>query len=170
MLLMDLVRVRSEASTLCVAKKLMTSSRCLDGAERACSRDDADTGVRGELRVDLLPVLADVVPCLRAGVGITEEAAEDDPTVLIADLTGDGVVQCALDEGGVLEARKSEEGLGLELGAGESFAGIEDLVVEGIVTVGGGDDDSLVGEGGIEVLVALASRGVEGIGDLTGLG
>ena len=71
-------------------------------AEGASGCNDADAGVGGELGVDLVPVVADVVPGLDAGVGVLQEDGEENPAVLIANLTGDGVVESARDEGGLL--------------------------------------------------------------------
>ena len=121
MLSMALERVRSEASTLWVAKKFFTSSRWSDAAEGAGGGDDANAGVGGELSVDLVPVLLDVGPGLVAGFAGSEEDGEDDPAVLVANLAGDGVVEGAGDEGWVGEVGEGAEGVGCWPGSLESL-------------------------------------------------
>ena len=64
-------------------------------AEGACGGHDAVAGVGGELCLNLAPVIANVVPGLMLGFALLKEIGEDNPTVLVADLAGDGVVKGA---------------------------------------------------------------------------
>ena len=75
----------------------------VDAAEGASGCNDANAGVGGELGVNLVPVLLDVGPGLVAGFAVVEEYREDDPAVLVADLTGDGIVEGASNEGGLVK-------------------------------------------------------------------
>ena len=93
------------------AKEIYYFVAALRSAERTGSGDDTDPGVGGELGVNFVPVLLDVGPGLGAGGALTEEDREDSPTVLIANLTGGGVVECAGHKGGIEEAGKRLQGI-----------------------------------------------------------
>src|ERR1700722_7046060 len=58
----------------------------LDAAEIPRCSHDAHAGVRGELRMHLVPVLPDVGPGLLAGLAITQQRDQNSPTILRANL------------------------------------------------------------------------------------
>src|SRR6185312_13131579 len=116
--------------------------------------------------MDLIPVLLDVGPGLVAGGTLLEQDGEDAPTILIANLAGGGIVECALDQSGVEEVREGAQRIGLETGVTGVLAGGEDLLVQNRVAVGGGEYDGGIDQRGIEVLVSLAEAA---LGDLAGL-
>ena len=140
------------------------------GAEGRCGGDYADAGVSGELGLDLFPVAADVVPCLLLGFALLEEAGDDDPGVLVADLAGDGVVEGAVDEDGRVEAGEQVHAVGLEAGVAAVFAEREGLLVEVGVAGGSGYGYGDVGEGGVEGLVGFGVEGEDAVAYLRSLG
>ena len=84
-------------------EKALDLVAALHRAEAACGGYDADAGVGGELGVDLVPVLLDVIPGDVTGLWLAEKERKEDPGVLVADLAGGGIVERADDKNGGLE-------------------------------------------------------------------
>jgi hypothetical protein len=138
------------------------------GAEGAGGGNDADARVGGELGVHLVPVLLDVGPGLGAGGALAEEDNEDSPAILIADLTGDGVVERTGDKGGIAEAGQRGECVRLKARVAGVLAGGKYFVVKGGVAVAGGDGDGCVGQKGVFILLVVVAKAA--VGDLLRLG
>src|SRR6185312_2594627 len=137
-------------------------------AEASGGFDDISTGADSELCLDLVPVVADVVPCLVLGLALAEEAGKESPTVLIAHLPGDGVVERARHQPRQAEAGQRAQGLGLEIGVGPIFACREEAVIERGVAMSCRDTESGFGEYRIELRIRKAYGRIGAVSDLGG--
>src|SRR6185312_10332527 len=79
-----------------------------DSAEASCCADKPLPGGCRELRVNLVPVVANEVPGLCAGMRMHQESNDQLVAILVAYLAGDGVVQRPLDQRGVLKVREQQ--------------------------------------------------------------
>ena len=113
---MACLRDMSEEGTLWVAKEVFHTVAGVGGAETASGADQYRAHLSGELGLDLVPIVPDILPCLVAVFFDLKGDGELDGSVLVADFVGDGVVEGALNQSGVLKLGEQAERALLELG------------------------------------------------------
>lgn len=91
------------------------------GAELADGAHHDRTHSCGELCLDIIPIIFDVVPRLRTGLLVQEGGGELNGRVLVADLAGGGVVEGTLDESGILEIGEETQSVVLDGGIGRGL-------------------------------------------------
>jgi hypothetical protein len=126
-------------------------------------------GISGELGLDLAPVVADVVPGLLLCFALLEEMGEKNPTVLVSNLTRDGVVEGAVDESNRLEVGKKMQTVCEQAGVTGVAAKGEGFLIELVATCAGCYSYSDVGEGGVEGLVGFGMHVEDASTHLIGL-